>query len=105
MNVERPVSPALSAQATRVLPSLLAQLLCFMTLSARAAAQSHTLEGHVPAAVGHLKPLGRLTATNQLWLPIGLPLRDPVGRDGTGAGSFQDTNPPAGAAFYRARRP
>ncbi len=38
-----------------------------------------TLHGHVPAIVGKLTPLGELPATNELWLAIGLPLRDPAG--------------------------
>src|SRR5207253_5039702 len=37
------------------------------------------LKGHVPAAVGHLQSLGRLPATTNLYLAIGLPLRDPQG--------------------------
>jgi len=44
-----------------------------------AAAQPRLLRGHVPAAVSHLKPVARLPATNQLWLSIGLPLRDSAG--------------------------
>ena len=38
-----------------------------------------TLHGHVPLAVSRLQPIGDLPATNELWLAIGLPLRDPVG--------------------------
>jgi len=38
-----------------------------------------TLPGHVPAAVTHLRPVGRVPATNQLHLAIGVPLRDPAG--------------------------
>jgi hypothetical protein len=34
------------------------------------------LRGHVPAAVSHLQPLGRLPAANHLDLTIGLPLRN-----------------------------
>ena len=39
------------------------------------------LPGHVPEAIArlHLQPIGRLAATNTLWLAIGLPLRDPAG--------------------------
>jgi hypothetical protein len=40
------------------------------------AAAMRTLSGHVPAAVAGLQPLGRLPATNQLRLAIGLPLRN-----------------------------
>jgi hypothetical protein len=38
-----------------------------------------TLPGHVPAVVSKLQALGDLPATNELWLAIGLPLRDPAG--------------------------
>jgi hypothetical protein len=38
-----------------------------------------TLPGHLPAVVSKLPALGDLPATNELWLAIGLPLRDPVG--------------------------
>ena len=37
------------------------------------------LPGHVPAVVGKLTPLGELPATNELWLALGLPLRDSAG--------------------------
>src|SRR5882724_4742054 len=40
------------------------------------AGQPRLLRGHVPAVVSHLKLVARLPATNQLWLSIGLPLRD-----------------------------
>ena len=38
-----------------------------------------TLSGHVPAVVNHLSPVGRVPATNQMRLAIGVPLRDPAG--------------------------
>jgi Pro-kumamolisin, activation domain/Carbohydrate binding domain/Viral BACON domain len=38
-----------------------------------------TLHGHVPAIVAKLTPKGELPATNELWLAIGLPLRDAAG--------------------------
>ena len=38
-----------------------------------------TLPGHVPAASKNLSPTGRLPATNELRLAIGVPLRDPAG--------------------------
>ena len=43
-----------------------------------AIAQQKILPGHVPDAIArlHLQPIGRLAATNELWLAIGLPLRD-----------------------------
>ena len=39
------------------------------------------LPGHVPEAIArlHLQPIGRMAATNELWLAIGLPLRDQAG--------------------------
>jgi subtilase family serine protease len=37
------------------------------------------LPGHVPEALSSLAPIGRLAATNELWLAIGLPLRDRAG--------------------------
>jgi hypothetical protein len=39
------------------------------------------LHGHVPEAIArlHLQPTGRLAATNELWLALGLPLRDRAG--------------------------
>jgi len=39
------------------------------------------LPGHVPDVIASLTPKGRLAATNQLWLAIGLPLRDAAGLD------------------------
>ncbi len=40
-----------------------------------------TLAGHVPAAVARLAPQGRLPSTNQLYLAIGLPLRNQAALD------------------------
>jgi hypothetical protein len=56
----------------------------FLPLAACAQSSGRqVLYGHVPAAVAqfHLQPTGRLPATNQLRLAIGLPLRDPAGLD------------------------
>src|SRR5271170_3529016 len=39
------------------------------------------LHGHVPKVISSLTPRGRLVATNELRLAIGLPLRDPAGLD------------------------
>lgn len=39
------------------------------------------LPGHVPAAIKNLTAIGRLPATNELHLAIGLALRDPAGLD------------------------
>ncbi len=46
------------------------------SLPSAAAEPMQTLHGHIPAAVGHLRAKGRLAATNQLSLTIGLPLRN-----------------------------
>lgn len=42
-------------------------------------AEWKTLPGHVPSVVSKLSVTGRLAATNQMRLAIGLPLRDPAG--------------------------
>jgi subtilase family serine protease len=49
--------------------------------SPSAMAQQKILPGHVPEAIArlHLQPIGRLAATNELWLALGLPLRDRAG--------------------------
>src|ERR1700722_14595765 len=39
------------------------------------------LPGHMPKIASGLAPKGRLAATNQLRLAIGVPLRDPAGLD------------------------
>ena len=49
-------------------------LLCFTTSSR--AGERQELRHHVPAAVAHLKPVGRLSASTRLDLAIGLPLRN-----------------------------
>jgi uncharacterized repeat protein (TIGR03803 family) len=41
--------------------------------------QTQVLSDHVPAAVAHLKPAGRLEATRELKLAIGMPLRNKEG--------------------------
>ena len=48
--------------------------LCF-TISSHAA-ERQILRHHVPAAVAHLKPVGRLAISERLDLAIGLPLRN-----------------------------
>jgi len=40
------------------------------------AAEGQLMHGHVPAAIAHLQPAGRLAGTNHLSLAIGLPLRN-----------------------------
>lgn len=47
--------------------------------SSAAAATTPLLSRHVPSVISHLTPLGRLAATNELRLSIGLPLRNPEG--------------------------
>jgi hypothetical protein len=54
--------------------------LFFVQLTALAQpAPTQSLHGHVPAAVAHLTPVGRLEAARELKLAIGLPLRDKEG--------------------------
>jgi hypothetical protein len=63
--------------------TLLAALLITLTLAGGIFAQPtpgrKPLKGHVPAAVGKLQAIGRLEATTNLYLAVGLPLRDPDG--------------------------
>ena len=49
--------------------------------SGQAANDRRTLSGHVPEAVAKLQPTGRLAATNELRLAIGLASRDEQGLD------------------------
>jgi uncharacterized repeat protein (TIGR01451 family) len=46
--------------------------------SGHAGNERKELQGHVPPAVSRLTPQGRLPASRQLYLAIGLPLRDPA---------------------------
>jgi hypothetical protein len=50
-----------------------------VALSSASGAILKSLPGHVPSVVPHLTPVGRVAATNQLHLAIGLSLRDPAG--------------------------
>ena len=52
-----------------------------MVLIPPSATAQQILQGHVPEAIArlHLQPTGRLAATNELWLAMGLPLRDRAG--------------------------
>src|ERR1043166_5137914 len=50
-----------------------------LPLAGSAAPSQKLSGGHVPRAVARSQPIGRLPATNQLRLAIGLPLRDPSG--------------------------
>ena len=51
------------------------------------------LPGHVPNVISSLTPKGRLAATNQLWLAIGLPLRDAAGLDSYLAQVYDPASP------------
>jgi len=51
-------------------------LFCLQFTMAAQPVQRQSVQGHVPAVVTHLTPLGRLPATNVLHLVIGLPLRN-----------------------------
>ena len=50
--------------------------LLFGSIRSGLAAGRQILSGHIPPEVGRLVPQGRLPATNQLSLAIGLPLRN-----------------------------
>ena len=58
-------------------------MLSLLFLNTTAMAQDHRLHGHVPPDVAklNLQSTGRLPATNQMRLAIGLPLRDQAGLD------------------------
>ena len=56
-------------------------LLCGICPCPAFATDIKVLSGHVPTVVSSLTPKGRLAATNELLLAIGLPLRDPAGLD------------------------
>ncbi|MGD0614113.1 MAG: protease pro-enzyme activation domain-containing protein, partial [Verrucomicrobiota bacterium] len=56
-------------------------------------ADSRVLQGHVPEVISSLTPKGRLPATNQLWLAIGLPLRDAAGLDNFLAQVYDPASP------------
>jgi len=51
------------------------------------------LPGHVPKVISSLKPIGRLAATNELRLAIGLPLRDAAGLDSFLARVYDPASP------------
>src|SRR2546427_2416644 len=50
-----------------------------LNMVAESAPGRKLLKGHVPKEVAQLQPIGRLPATTNLYLAIGLPLRDPQG--------------------------
>ena len=54
-------------------------LFCLQFATIAQPVQTQSLPGHVPAAVAHLTPVGRLEADRELKLAIGLPLRNQEG--------------------------
>jgi subtilase family serine protease len=76
---------------------VLGSVLFLSTAGAGVAADAgiKTLHGHVPAAVAgfHLQPLGRLPATQQLRLAIGLPLHNGAGLDNFLAQVYDPASP------------
>ncbi len=77
----------------------LASLLGIALFAVAATAEDKPLEGHVPAAVSklNLPPLGRLAATTQLRLAIGLPFHDPESIHAL----FNQVYDPASTNFHR----
>jgi subtilase family serine protease len=67
----------------RALPRWLlrAAVLLFCGICPVFGAELKVLHGHVPKVISSLTPKGRLTATNELRLAIGLPMRDRAGLD------------------------
>ncbi len=51
------------------------------------------LHGHVPPVIKQLQPAGDLPATNELWLAIGVALRDPAGLEKFLAEAYDPANP------------
>jgi hypothetical protein len=61
---------------------MMALIICFLGMAESGAAPGwKILSGHVPPPVQRLTPIGRLPGTSQLWLAIGLPLRNQAGLD------------------------
>jgi hypothetical protein len=79
------------------LPPVFALFLFTLSSGINANGGWKTLPGHVPAAVARLNPGGRLPATNDLDLAIGLPLRNPVALDKL----LQELYDPASTNFHR----
>jgi hypothetical protein len=75
----------------RVLDALL--WLGVLTNSVAHGDELRSLTGHVPSIVSHLSAKGRLAATNQLRLAIGLPLRDAAGLDAFLARLYDPASP------------
>jgi hypothetical protein len=57
----------------------IAALLCLQFSTIAQPVQRQSLHGHVPGAVAHLAPVGRLESARVLTLAIGLPVRDQAG--------------------------
>ena len=57
----------------------IAALLCLQFSTIAQPVPRQSLHGHVPAAVAHLAPVGRLESARVLTLAIGLPVRDQAG--------------------------
>ncbi|HWX18291.1 MAG TPA: protease pro-enzyme activation domain-containing protein, partial [Candidatus Binatia bacterium] len=64
---------------SKVRPRLLRGLMAAALLTTAGAAETLALHGHIPPGLNHLQPTGRLSATTNLNLAIGLPLRDKEG--------------------------
>jgi hypothetical protein len=75
----RPADYAFIKGYTLRLASLVSLLAFGLPLASGAAPSQKLIIGHVPATLARSQPIGRLPATNQLRLAIGLPLRDPAG--------------------------
>ncbi len=58
-----------------------------------AGADGKVLPGHVPRELSTLAASGRLPATSQLWLALGLPLRNPAGMDNFLAQVYDPASP------------
>jgi subtilase family serine protease len=63
------------------LPAAVVCLILFFSASSSFGAGLKQLHGHVPGILKNLAPIGRLPATNELHLAIGVPLRDPAALD------------------------
>ena len=80
-----PYSPAWkNVVAQAIFRSLRPSVLCFVAILLSGihpvfGADLKSLPGHVPQVVSSLVPQNRLSATNELWLAIGLPMRDRAG--------------------------
>ncbi len=76
---------------------MVAFLLALSTSVSSAEPSRETLSGHVPVVVTGLMPKGRLSATNHLYLAIGLPLRNQAALDEL----LRQLYDPASANFHK----